>query len=1440
MGYSIKTVLITFFSMLFLTLLISSNTYAATDYKEYGVDSSKNMRVDLDSSKDSSNFVYDKQMDLSENKLITMLNDYTIFGTDTNGNNHSFNINNDGTFYFSSLSQEPLVFNNTIYANFGFVANNGDSYTGIIPLKISSVDYSNGHSYIIMLPSDKKLPAFKTVKSYFSSGTTMPVAPPIIIPNSNGTGAVMVYVVSQWFIKYNIDNDGTLNYEQSFQNTVAVDSENSIGGGAVYSASSGLIYIGSWNGRIYKINPQTMDYGYVNMRSLPISNEPVIQYTRISAEPTIVDGNSGQKRLLFGLGNNAASAIQGGGLCTSDLNLNDMKCSIGKKYYEINDNQTIQNITTIYNSNGQQTGIDSVLESSMAWSAKNKYAIGHDRWGNVYGFDAYAKMIFKDSSLKGSVVFGGISLDKSNSYAYLKVNSVRTGSSNSQFGNSLYNTSCDVGRIFRIDTNQIAYLMNTINRSSVYEMISSDLSGNLSVNMDIGDYTSQIGVIFSHKDWLSGSELTGYPFIMGKFLLTSSAGCSNSSKSGIFAANILYTSNSYVNEARTNASPNSPGRLNFIKNAYNLQTEGLNYIDAMSMGRFSGPVGGFYFNNDFQEGIITATGYGLTVLYLQNGDFMIDDLSVISNESDGKFYPKTSLDSTNAHVYNGHIRVSTGNNDILINPLVDITTKKIKIKVHHTNQPLSGATIDNYKCDNPAGFQSCYFTDNNPLKDTYTINNLLNNTGSTGNTSTLYRPLYEKDIPLSDVVLTKLSSDGTNIYYIPAKTEILNTDFDVFNLISSNITPTMEKDNLIAYIDMNDIIAESDEINNLGYRMIQYEGIPKPDLNLTCNIPTPTTNYYYNLNENYTIGMQITKNTDQGKIRKAFNYSVKQDGIVIKNGTIDPSIFPGGDNELQKNETINIPVNVSFTNSGDHTVSITVNPEQDSGNIPESDYSNNNCSGTFNTTIFTKPDLVGMTVGTVDDEYKFRFSGSTPIEGTDIIVRGVVKNVGQQRIKDDSRTYLKITHNGTTVTEIFSPCKAVISSNGTCGINITLPMSTLQLGVYSLSLKADYGATDYDNGAIDEQNENNNWVYGSFRITNIDSPPGSNYFSPNGGGIRDSVAMSLNNFYISDYSISYTIGVFDSNGNLIKTLATNSTAFRFPNVGRNPYYYSSQSAYYSNYLHYSDAYNSWNSLPKDSNGNYQWDGTDNYGNVVVDGTYRIGLQYTQENSSEYHHMVYVPNGCYTCDNYGPVYDIDGNYLYSTCTSGHYYGCTQEIIADAYYYNSTYNTNIIYGTEVYLDNHLNLDNISVKSQNTNDPNSLRGLDYLLIPNNITTSLEASEVTVSIPSSIINTSQLKTSSWTTQGNNTIIQLVPNWSTYYNANESYRCDADAYCNTWRLADGDAIVLNKDIPSGDHIITFTTKTRRNTPDSPVSKNVVIRTQDSIYNHIKIEENIH
>jgi hypothetical protein len=1392
-----------------LSLFPNYANAATSDYKEYGNNPEKTLYKNIDPQKNKDSFIYDQKFDLSEYDLETLLSNTTINGSPLtlelyDSTQHVINnvsvVPGDSHFKFANNSQVVLVSNNVIFASIGYRASNGDSYAGLVPLRIARDDTSAGSNYEIA--SIQNIPMFKTAKDYWGSANDKPVGTPAITPD----GTRMLYAVSQWVIQYNLQSDGSINdFTGRELAIVGTDIRQSIGGGPVYSPESGLMYFGSWNGQFYGINPyniwdaplrlNTRDFGGLGSPESSVMNNN----TRIAAEPTIVQSPEGS-RVLFGIGTNNGVKNIAGGFCSARLDLTDVRCSIGNHYYEFDDNLNASSVTNL------SSGVDTVVDSSAAWSIQYHYAFGHDRNGVIYALDAYAKIRYKDTTLDGSIAYGGVSIQEDGKYGYIKINSLK----DSSFGSDVYTTnSCIPGRLFRIDLNQMVYQMTLTNNVYV-----ENYGFNVRANGALGN---PVNGLYSHGDWKAGSEYVGHPFIMGETVLASTTGCGGVASS-LFGANImLHTSdngnkNGDIEEnkaVRDNISSVNPGRIDLVKDV-----RGTDYVSVDGMGKFAGPVGGVTFNPNYEDAIVSLTAKGIVVLYRQNGDFVITDLSMLPpTGGDGKYYQITNNDP-DPKIYQGHVRVATSQlKNMYIPSDVNLSNLTVTVKVFQTTMPTSDHN-NIYNCpdnntthgDNttlPCAFDSGASVDPNYQDPNF----LMQHAKPKGNYSDYYREMYSKDIPLQS--LLKPGPNGSHIL-IP-NTELLDANFDVFkNAFTTNPTETWHR--LIAYVDVHNSIPTEDKSNNMGYITFKYEGAPKPDLAIQCELENPSTGDFLP-NQTYRINMTATNLDDKGKAFNPFNYVFKKDGVVANSGTIDKSEF-GPDGSLQKGETVTRTVTYSFGTSGGHNLNLEINTDQDSGLTPEVTYVNNSCD--FNINIRGsdwKPDLQAVTVGTSDTTYKFKYSGSTVIDGTDVVIRGVVQNVGEQRIDINTNTYVKVQRYGSTITEVFAPCKSYVPSLSTCQINVTLPRSTLQPGDYSITMKADYGYGLYDNGVLVEKSEYNNIATGYFTIKADNYTTGYNYFSPNGGGIRDTAPMIIYP-YIDNFTVDYKIGIYNSSGNMIRTLVSKSTPFRFPNVWQNPNWVCSQYCYYNNYYHYYDAVNDWNNLPK-TNGYYMWDGKDNSGNVVPDGTYNLGYTYTYERTN-----------------------IKRIYLWDTCGGWYYsYPCLRWHPEYDYYLPNSYYTNRSYGTQVVVDNHLDLNNVEIQ------PNHVRASEYLKIPSNITTSLEADEVTVSIPADLIITDKLTNSRWERNGDKIIIWLVPQYSTSggsdagYRENQTYRCNNDAYCNKWGLANGDSIVIAPFAKSGDHVVRFTAKTRLDTPDSPVYKDVNIRIEGAIYDEIRVRE---
>lgn len=1390
------------------------------DYSEYGYEETKSQFQTIDEDKNTAPYIVDDRFKLTESKLVTTINNYQIKLYDNNGVSGTHSSPNktvyvsQGDIVFENISQMPIIKDKTIYANFYFYYNN-TKYTGLIPIKVESND--NGYEFEIMTQGD--------VLHVFEKLAGEAVGSPTFANN------VLIYPVQQWIIKYSIDSNGKMKYEsskESVQSGVGLTTH-SIGGGGLFVKDNNSVYFGSWNGRLYKVNASTFDVKVINLREHPSSNDyDSMNNARIASEPTVVTDtdDASKRRIVFSVGTNEGVKKQAGAICSVNFNLDmsDLRCSVGNKYYGYDgDKITLPNTT----------GVSAALDSSLAWGQRFGYGFTHDRDGNIYAVDFYGVLKYKNTSLQGSITYGGISLDGNNSFGYIKINSLRNGTNYSTFGSSIYATSSELcsasvpGRLFRIDANSIAWLINQ-NPNKVTEQ-SQLYESNLRTSGSLGDASS---IIYSSPDWKMDTELTGHPIIIGKSVLASSAGCGTNSMMVMFNAQYDASDNIVKYPTRPNADANQSGRLTFL-----YDRSGKSYTNTESMARFAGPVGGILFHDDFQESIVVLTGFGLMIVYLQQSDLVINDLSVTSTESDGKFYQ--TLPNEDLRVYDGHIRVTTPSNGkkFTFNG-ASVNKEQIVVKVYQTKDGVgSNNSDDKYVCNyyqpvagdpyqDTSHVNSCEYLNGTTIPSNYNRTSLLNNNGS-------MEELYSKTINVKDIPgIEKVTSpSGTVTYVLKNNTVVLDDTFNVYKRASSN-TSSAQLNQLVAYIDILDNVAESNESNNVGFKNIFYEGTPKPDLDLICNIP-PASDGIYKAGQTYYGTMIVRNNSEKVPAKSGFNYQISRNDVLVSSGNFNKSDFPG-QVELGVGQSVSKTFAFYIPDNSSYHFQIDINTPKDSGSLPESLYTNNTCDFDIYPDVPTLPDIQAMSVGASNEQYKFKFTGSSVSEGYDISVRGIIKNIGSQRANNDFKNYLRVSYGGTTKMELFTQCKGAFSSNETCEINLTLPKSIIQKGTYYTYLKGDYGYNDYDYGVITESNEVNNVASKSFTISEYPSSPPTDTMTPNGGGITDygKLLLSTSNLYIDDYSTSYTIGIFNESGTMIKTLAGNSTSFRFPHVGDNPNFVSSQSAYSGSYLNHNSANSSWNALPK-SNGYYMWDGRNDSGNIVADGNYKIGITYTYERTNPVYNDWLVPDGC-SYQSCGTYTDSDGK-THSYCDT-HYYSCWLHAYPypNDYYSSNSYFTSTNYGNTIALTTRLEITNAEIT------PTSVKSSQHLYIPDNVTTTLEASEVTVSFPKDLIETEYLKSSKFETIGDKVVIWLEPKWpaSPNYDINQTYRCNGDPYCNQWKLKDDDAIVINKFAPDGEYDIVFKAITAWETPNSPAYVTTKIRLEDAIYNHIKSVEN--
>ncbi len=1406
------------FAFVLIFFLISSGlsiyfeaVFAATgtkDFKHSGVNPARMSYSELSEDKDEAPFVYDDNLDITASELESLISKTAVYfhrmnGTVAKGNGTT------GSIKFSDLSQESLMHNNVIYASIGFVYS-GDSYAGIVPLKV----IQNGNEFNFK-PYGSTIHVFETYKPYYSGST--PVAPPVILKDDK----TMIYFVSQWFIKYNITSS-ELKYskaKQVWHNKKYPAVQYSIGGPPLTDPETNAVYVGSWNGHVYKVNPSDLSYTAINIRNFDVYNgeddvvQDMIDAGRLSASPTIVT-KGGTKRLIFGITTNQTEKVHGGGICSTNINLGDIKCSIGDYYYKFNNNGSRASATKIKTSGGSVLSVDYVVDVSTAWSTRFGYGFVNDRGGNLYGVDINGKVRYKNTAYKGSLVWASPSIDKNQQYGYFAAQSLRSGSNTGTYGSILYNfTDCVPGRVTRFDLNSIVYALNNYGNGNI---LHTQYEGsNLRSASEFNN-----GYIYSHSNWLTANEATGTPFIMGRSVVQSMTGCSDTGSVGkMFALNAWYDSNEkpIKNQMlRENLNTKSGGAtLDFL-----MDTSNKNWINVDSMGQFAGPIAGFNVSEYHDEGISINSGKGLTIVYLQNSDFDIVDLSVKSHEIDGKFYQIDPANATPTEEYEGHVRVVTSEKRRLSIPksVYDNPNAKFRISVFHTNNPVNPSTQENLVCGDPYGIEPCKFKNESLIPGAYTATKLKNNTGNSKDYSKTYRELYRFEVPAASLpVKTVKDSQGNINYIIEPGTPILDKTFKVFKHNYNG--SAKEKHQLIAYVDVNNVIREKNESDkdNMAYTNIEYigKGIERPDLDLVCSIEKPS-GQYYNANQDYDLNLTIENTSKEKFVDVNFDYKVKLNGSTFKTGTVSANSFPGGDKRLQAGEVIKLPLSVRF-NNGTYSIDVEVNSTRATGPLFEGNNFNNNCNFNISAYPTAEPDLASIAVGPSSETYKFKFDNSgNPLNAYNIDIRGVVQNLGFKRVDEDTNTKMEIYRGNTKIATTNAVCEGIVATNGTCSINYVLPANQVKAGTYTVKLIAD------SNNNVSESNEYNNNKTTYFFVEPAEVGVPNNYFSPNGGGIKDTVGMGLSSSALTapDYTYKMEIGIFDQYGTLIKSLKSTSTSYRYPGVGQSVYTANPIFSYKSNYLGSGTANNLWNNVPKNSSGKYVWNGfSTRSGNSTteVDGIYRIGIRYYYE----------IPN-----PNYVYKWTTNGCSYYNTSGSKVYYSCYLPDYNGSKYLTSKTGTYTNYGTEIMLDNTLQIYNVVLK-----DIDNIRSGSYLEFEQ-IQTRLEASEVWLLIPQNLIILDGFKTTNVTKVGDYYKVPLVSKWSTNYKNSDTFRSNGDPYSNEWNIANGDGIILDKFAPDGNHEIKVVAITRTDTPNSPTERILNIQLGDSYYKHIKINEN--
>lgn len=1382
------------------------------DYAQFGVNDYRNNYKHLPPELDTDAYVFEEQFHLTTAKLKNIMSGRVIKLHTISGHTLNVNIDNAQELYFGALTQSPIIYNQVIYANFG-LRYGGEIYSGIVPVRVYKMS-TNDNYYFHVETADNTIHAFETYKHYYTNGAYRPVATPAISDNG-----IMFYPLSQWMITYKITEDNKLQYLNAIQRVISNigTNEHSIGGSPLIVGD--YAYFGSWNGRVWRVNVNNLQYKEINLRSFDIKSEHTWFRNRIRVASNFVLAENGNtQRVMWGVSYMDHIRNEVGGVCSADLALEDIRCTFGDRYYRYDSSGNALGSSPVPNG----ASINGIVDNGGTWSSRHKLLFTHDRIGSFYALDIYANIRFQDRSFRRSISYGSVSLDEEEKYAYFKANNSRL-SSGAYAGSGYHSVFNQGGRVARVDAEKIAQQVQ--NSSGVVKTEQFRYSNIAAANELNGTY------IYSVKGWTTSSEITGNQNIVGRTIILSTSG-NDIFGSNAFGANIWYNENEKVSDVsiRKNATEGNPGRIDLFKN-----TPSKDLLKTYEMGKFTSPIAGINWHRNFDKGMMVQGGKGLMLLYLQNADLIITDLSV-EPEADGKFY-QSKMPDGETNIYKGHIRAITDTEKKVKVTKEQYENGSIVVNVYHTTNPIAANSKNIYECTTRFGMQPCEFTET-PNYDLYSRQNLLNNSAASADYSKKYRLLYTKEIPIKDFhpVVPVFTDQGDpndpnteiDYYELPSGATIIDDEFDVFLHSWSN--PLKEqKHHIIAYIDIKNNVRETDELNNLGYIMIKYEGQPKPDLDLLCAVDYPS-NGKYEKNTTYT-GRLLISNValkHDAIAYHGFDYVQKQDGTVVRTGMVPKSSFPDG-NKLKPGDLIEVPFTFMFTTDGIHELEFEINTAQDNGNVPETTYINNLCNIEIPVNVPKAPDLIVHSIGTTDNIYTFKFdSAGNVLEGQDIHIRGISKNNGEKDIHDIHKNKIVLKKSGTVKLFAFADCEPIMQAKQTCSMDLKLPKSMVEKGNYYVWMKADYGSIDSDFGVIvNEKSENNNVKDNSFVVQDAPPLPPEGTFTPNGGGITDFAGykMTYSDLSINDYTINYTIGIFRTdlpNAPLVKTLASKSTGWRYPHPGDNPHFVPPQSSYQSNYFDTQDSVADWNALPKED-GAYQWDGyADGYSrphdSTLPNGKYSVGIRYTYEITNPSHNDWLVPNGC----------------SYRHKDHRHYYDCWKHVYhwPNCYYLSNSYYTVTQYGNTFYLDTTLDMTNVDIT------PSKVKAGEHIYISDKLLTRLEADKVTVIFPKDLIVTKYLKNTTWKEVGEEIHIELIPTWGLPYDIDDP-RCYSlnDPYCNYWTLAENDAIIINPYAKNGEYEVTFRAVTKWDTPHSPEIRKVKIRVGDAIYNHIRIEE---